>query len=63
MSLLLKVTHGKFNDVVDEIAWDGLAVHFVDYHLLQKKKKMKTIRNAYILPINPANTNQHDVTM
>lgn len=39
MSLLLKVTHGKFNDVVDEIAWDGLAVHFVDYHLLQKKKK------------------------
>lgn len=39
LSLLLKGTHCKFNDVVDEIAWDGLAIHFVDYHLLQKKKK------------------------
>ncbi len=59
--LLLKGTHAKFNDVIDEVSRDGLPVHFVDNHLLQNKKVK--IRNEDILPINHAYKHQHDVTM
>lgn len=61
MLLLLKGTHIKFNDVIDEVSRDGLPIHFVDNHLLQNK--MTTIRNADILPITQAYEHQHDGTM